>query len=52
MGASVSVRNDLIQALRKKQLIAEGKLGQFGKILEDTPVAIKEEFAIKQEIPE
>ena len=40
---------DQTQALRKKQLIAEGKLGKFGKILEDTPVAIKEEFAIKQE---
>ena len=34
------------QALRKKQLIADGKLGKFGKILDTTPVAIQEEFAL------
>ena len=33
-----------VQALRKKQLIAAGKLGKFGKILEDTPPEIKQEF--------
>lgn len=35
-----------IKALRKKQLIADGKLGKFGKILETTPAAIQEEFAL------
>ena len=32
------------KALRKKQLVAEGKLGKFGKILETTPAEIKHEF--------
>lgn len=34
------------QALRKKQLIADRKLGKFGKILDTTPAAIQEEFAL------
>eukprot|EP00731_Ephydatia_muelleri_P029558 Em0021g81a len=36
------------KALRKKQLVAEGKLGKFGKILETTPAEIKNEY----ELPE
>ncbi len=32
------------QAVKKKQLIADGKLGKFGKILETTPASVKEEF--------
>ena len=35
------------QALLKKQLIAAGKLGKFGKIIEDTPEEIKKEFALE-----
>ena len=38
-----------LQALRKKQLIADGKLGKFGKILETTPIELKQEFATKIE---
>ena len=34
------------QALRKKQLIASGQLGKFGKILETIPAAIKKEFEL------
>ena len=33
------------QALRKKQLVADGKLGKFGKVLESTPVGVKQELA-------
>ena len=33
-----------LQALRKKQLIVEGKLGMYGKILETTPSEIRKEF--------
>lgn len=36
------------KALRKKQLVAEGKLGKFGKILENTPADIKNEFELPQ----
>ena len=36
----------LFQALRKKQLIASGKLGKFGKILETTPADVKKEFEL------
>lgn len=36
--------SSLYKALRKKQLVAEGKLGKFGKILETTPAEIKHEF--------
>ena len=32
------------QALRKQQLIAEKKLGKFGKILDTTPQDVREEF--------
>lgn len=35
----------LLQAIRKKQLVAEGKLGKYGKILDSTPGKIKEEFS-------
>ena len=33
-----------VQALKKKKLIAAGKLGKFGKILETTPSDVREEF--------
>jgi len=36
----------LLQALRKKQLIASGKLGKFGKILETTPAEIRKEYEL------
>ena len=36
----------LFQALRKKQLIASGQLGKFGKILETTPADVKKEFEL------
>ena len=34
----------LLQALKKKQLVSDGKLGKFGKILPTTPQEVKEEF--------
>ena len=36
----------ILKALRKKQLVAEGKLGKFGKILETTPAEIKNEYEL------
>lgn len=33
-------------ALRKKKLIAEGKLGKFGKILETTPADVQKELSL------
>ena len=35
-----------LQALRKKQLIAAGKLGKFGKVLENTPEEVRREFEL------
>ena len=32
------------QALRKKQLVAQGKLGKFGKVLDSTPASVKVEL--------
>lgn len=32
------------KALKKKQLIAAGKLGKFGKVLDSTPADVREEF--------
>lgn len=34
-----------LQALKKKQLVADGKLGKFGKILATTPASVREEFS-------
>ena len=42
----ISVLIGWFQALRKKQLIASGQLGKFGKILETIPAAIKKEFEL------
>ena len=36
----------LLQALKKKQLIAAGKLGKFGKILDSTPEDVRKEFEL------
>lgn len=33
-----------LQAVRKKQLEREGKLGKFGKIIDATPASVREEF--------
>lgn len=33
-----------LQAIKKKQLVQEGKLGKFGKILDSTPDSVKAEF--------
>ena len=42
----ISILIGWFQALRKKQLIASGQLGKFGKILETIPAAIKKEFEL------
>ncbi|XP_064394291.1 uncharacterized protein LOC135341617 isoform X2 [Halichondria panicea] len=33
-------------ALKKKQLVAQGKLGKFGKVLESTPAEVRKEFEL------
>ena len=35
----------VMQAVRKKQLEAEKKLGKYGRIIDTTPASVREEFA-------
>ncbi len=32
--------------MKKKQLVADGKLGKYGKILDSTPSEVREEFSL------
>ena len=46
--AKCLVLSPLIQkAIKKKQLVEEGKLGKYGKILESTPAEVRAEFGEK-----
>ena len=44
--SALFVALSFVQALRKKQLIAAGKLGKFGKVLETTPKEVLQELQL------